>query len=392
MLRNRKALLLLVLILSMVVTLSACGKNDKADDEIRIGVLAPMTGAAATYGESTWNAVVLAAEERNSKGGINGKEIKLFLEDTRLDANEGANGATKLIEQDKVHGIIGAVASSVSMAASSVAQRNEVPMISPTSTNEAVTKQGDFIFRACFIDPFQGYVMAKFAIEELGAKTAAVIYDNGNDYTVGLTENFVKAFEEMGGTVTAKETYAANDQNFSAQLTKIRRDEPDVLFLPDYYNVVGLIARQARDMGIQSTFLGGDGWDSPDLAKIAGPSIEGGYFSNHYSPDNKSPIAEHFIDAYRAKHGSTPDALAALAYDAALVLFEAIERADSTDGKAIRDAMASISNFEVVSGSITFDENRNPVKSAVVLQVDNVHKNSDDEWEAEQKFIKMVNP
>ncbi|MDP3486841.1 MAG: ABC transporter substrate-binding protein, partial [Bacillota bacterium] len=261
-------------------------------------------------------------------------------------------------------------------------QSNKIPLISGTSTNEKVTLVGDFIFRACFIDPFQGLVMAKFASENLKKTTAAVLFDIDNDYTKGLAEQFKLNFEKMGGKVLAYETYGKGDQDFNAQLTKIKSFNPEILFLPDYYNTIGLIAKQARAQGITAIFLGGDGWDSEDLVKIGGDAIEGGYFSNHYSPDSTSPEAVSFRSAYEAAYKATPDALAALAYDAANILMEGIRQAKTTDGTAVRNAMAGLKNFKAVSGNVSFDSNRNPIKGAVILKVQG----------GKQVFEAVINP
>jgi len=255
-------------------------------------------------------------------------------------------------------------------------------MITSTSTNPKVTTEGgEYVFRACFIDPFQGTVLAKFATETLKAKTAAVLYDVGNDYSKGLAEFFQEGFEKLGGKVVAFESYNTGDADFNAQLTKIKPLAPDVLVLADYYNTVGLIAKQARAQGIQAVLLGGDGWDSADLYKVGGDAINGGYFSNHYSKGDTTPEVLEFIKKYNDKYKATPDALAALAYDASYLMFDAIAKAGDTDGTKIKDALKA-TNMKVVSGQITFDENRNPIKSAVVEQVD----------KEAYKFITKVNP
>jgi branched-chain amino acid transport system substrate-binding protein len=246
-------------------------------------------------------------------------------------------------------------------------------MMTPTSTNPKVTvgedgKRKEYVFRACFIDPFQGTVAAKFARDSLGAERAAVMFDVGNDYSKGLAEFFRSAFEERGGEVVAYESYAKDDVDFSALLTKLKQQQPDVLFIPDYYNKVGLIAKQARQAGLTAQLLGGDGWDSPEMLKIAGEAIYGGYFTNHYSPDDPRPEVQDWVNKYQAKYGQRPDALATLGHDAALLLIEALRRAERPEPKQIRDAMAQIRDFPCVSGSITFDEDGNPIKSAAVLQ------------------------
>ncbi|HHV79675.1 MAG TPA: ABC transporter substrate-binding protein [Firmicutes bacterium] len=350
--------------------------------EIVIGVITPITGDVATFGESTRNAVLLLAEQWNAKGGLLGKKIVVKVEDDRNQPQDSAAAAQKLITQDKVVGIVGSVASKCTLAAAPIAQENKIPLISGTSTNEKVTQVGDYIFRACFIDPFQGAVMARFAFNNLKAKTAACLFDVTNDYPKGLAEEFKKEFEKLGGKVVEYQTYNYGDQDFKPQLTKIKTKNPDVLFLSDYYNTVGLIAKQARELGIKSVFLGGDGWDSPDLVKIGGKAVEGGYFSNHYSPESTAPEAVEFLKAYKAKYNKDPDALAALGYDAALLLFDAIKRAGSTEGAKIRDALAATKDFKAVSGTITFDANRNPIKDAAIITIK----------DGQQKLFTMVKP
>lgn len=340
-----------------------------AAEEVKIGLVTPLTGDVATFGESTRNAAIMWADEVNAKGGLLGGTVKLYIEDDRNLPSETANAVSKLISQNKVLAIVGSVASKCTLAGAPIAQTAKVPMISPTSTNEAVTKVGDYVFRACFIDPFQGTVMAKFAFTALKAKNAAMLYDLGNDYTKGLAENFKKSFEALGGKIVASETYGVGESDFSGQLTRIKQAKPDVLFLPDYYNSVGLQARQARQLGITATFLGGDGWDSAELVPIGGSAIEGGMFSNHYAPGSKDPVADAFYNNYLKRFGAAPDALAALAYDACLVVGDAIKRAGKLDSTAIRDAMAATKNLVGVSGMLTFDANRNPIKSAVILEV-----------------------
>ncbi|MEW6308162.1 MAG: ABC transporter substrate-binding protein [Bacillota bacterium] len=349
---------------------SGCvGAGAKAPAEIKIGVIAPLTGNIASFGQSTKNGLDLLVKDVNSKGGILGKQVRLIYEDDRNDPVETANATRKLITQDKVVAIIGSVTSKCTLAGAPIAQSSGVPMLSPTSTNENVTKVGDFISRACFIDPFQGTVMAKFATETLKAKTAGVIFDIGNDYSKGLAEAFKLAFEQLGGQVVAWETYAEGDQVFSAQLTRVRSKQPDVLFQPDYYHAVTLISKQARQAGITATFLGGDGWDAPETAAIGGAAVEGAFFANHYSPDSTDPVAVAFISAYKAAYGSVPDALAALAYDAGLVMFDAIKRAGSTDGKAIKDAVIATRNLRAVSGAINMNASRDPVKGAAIIKL-----------------------
>lgn len=372
-----------VAVLAVVVLLGGMvsGCTSKGSQEILIGVVAPMTGETPTFGTSTKNGVMLAVEEINAAGGIGGKKIKIIVEDDKGDAVEAANAGRKLVNQDKVIGIVGSVYSSCSLAIAPTAQQAKIPMISPTSTAEKVTLTGDFIFRACFIDPFQGFVMAKFAYDELGSRKATVLYDLANDYTKGLAEEFKKHFERMGGQVVGFETHASGDQDFKAQITKMKGTNADVLFLPAYYQTSALQAKQVRELGWDVQLIGADGWDSADLVTIGGDAIEGGFFCNHYSPESDAPVARTFLNNYKAKYGSTPDALAALAYDAAMILFEAIKKADSLDGTKIRDAMAN-TNMTLVSGPTTYDEFRNPVKAAVVIRIEG----------GQQKFHAVVNP
>jgi branched-chain amino acid transport system substrate-binding protein len=266
--------------------------------------------------------------------------------------------------------VIGEVASKLSIVAADVAQRNKTPMLSPSSTNPAVTQKGDYIFRICFIDPFQGEVMAKFASENLKGKTAAIIRDVAQDYSVGLADYFKKAFEARGGKILTDTSYQTKDTDFRAQLTDIKSKKPDVIFVPGYYNEVGLILKQARQLGLKQPFLGGDGWGSPSLVQVATkPALENTYFSNHYAPDSKDPSAQNFIDAFRKEYGGeTPDAMAALGYDAFNVMMDAMKRTKNLTRDEIRDALANTKNFKAVTGEISIDKDRNAVKSAVVLK------------------------
>ena len=270
------------------------GLSCSSGNAIKVGLVVPLTGDVKTFGESTRNGAMLAIDEVNAAGGINGKQIAVVATDDKNDPTETSNAGAKLIDMDRVVAVIGSVSSKCSVPLSDKCQNARIPMITPTSTNPKVTvgedgKRKDYVFRACFIDPFQGTVGAKFARDSLKAKTAAVMYDVGNDYSKGLADYFKAAFQQGGGKVTAFESYAKDDVDFSALLTKIKQFVPDVLFIPDYYNKVGLIAKQARQLGVKAVFLGGDGWDSPDMAKIAGDAIYGGYFTNHYSPDDPRP-------------------------------------------------------------------------------------------------------
>ncbi len=357
-----------ILSLGLVALLSGCSKPID-DSVIRVGEYGALTGDIATFGQSTHEGLVLAIEEINLAGGIAGKQLKLITEDDRGKPEEAATVVQKLISHDKVHALIGEVASSNSLAAAPNAQRAKIPMISPSSTNPKVTQQGDYIFRVCFIDPFQGKVMAKFATETLKAKTAAVLRDQKSDYSMGLADVFKAEFSAMGGTVVEDKSYVAGDVDFKAQLTAIRDKKPDVLFVPGYYNEVGLIAKQARQAGLKQPLLGGDGWESHELLKIGGAALEGCYFSNHSAPDSVEPAVRNFVKKYEDRYKKEPGALAMLGYDAGMVLADALKRAKSLRGPDLRDAIAATKDFVGVTGKLTIDADRNAVKSAVVLKI-----------------------
>ena len=338
-------------------------------DTILLGEVGSLTGSEATFGISTRNAIELAINEVNAAGGVKGRKIEVRVYDNQSKPEEAAQAANRLINQDNVLLILGEVASSNSMAMAEKAQPAKVPMISNASTNPKVTEIGDYIFRVCFIDPFQGYVMAKFAHDNLKFNKVAVLRDLGSAYSQGLADVFERKYTEMGGKIIARETYTKGSTDFRSQLTAIKRASPDAIYIPGYYNDIGLIARQARELGITATLMGGDGWDSEKLFELGGSAVEGSYFSNHYSPDDPNPRVQKFIASYKKAYGSVPDSLAALGYDAAMVAVDAIKRAPSFDRAAIRDAIAQTKNFHGVTGSITLDEKRNATKSAVVLQV-----------------------
>jgi branched-chain amino acid transport system substrate-binding protein len=369
-----------------VLALLLAGCKSPPSKEIKIGLITPLTGDVKTFGESVKNAFELAVDEANKAGGVAGMKIVPVVVDDRNDPTEASNAANLLIHQQKVRAIIGSVTSKATIPVSDMAQSGKIPAISPSATNPKVTvadgKRKNFMFRACFIDPFQGKVMAKFARETLFKEKAGVLYDASNDYSKGIAEYFSDAFKLMGGKVVAYESYGKDDVDFSALLTKAKASGADVLFLPDYYNKVGLIAKQAREKGIQATMIGPDGWDSPDLVKVAGAAVEGGYFSNHYSPDDTRPEVVEWVKKYKEKFGQTPDALGTLAYDGTNLMLEAIRKANSDDPGRIRDALASIKGFKGVTGESAMDDNGNAIKSAVILQIIN----------GRQKFVKVVNP
>jgi branched-chain amino acid transport system substrate-binding protein len=347
-----------------------CSSGGGNSNEIVIGHYASMTGSEATFGQSTDNGIKLALEEIN-QAGVKGKKLRLITYDDKGDAKEAGTAVTRLINKDGVAAILGEVASGLSLAGAPVCQENGIPMITPSSTNPKVTKVGDMIFRVCFTDLFQGWVCAKFARESdrLKAGKAAILYDQASPYAVGLRDEFEKVFTEMGGKITSKQPYTAGDQDYSAQLTAIRASAPDVVFIPGYYTDVGNIAIQARKLGIDVPLLGSDGWDSSKLGQIAGKSINGCFFSNHYSQQDPNPRVQDFIRKYAAKYGETPDGLAALGYDAALILADAIGRANSTSGADIAAELAKTKDFDGVTGRISIDKDRNAVKPAVMLEM-----------------------
>lgn len=351
-------------------------------ESLVLGVVGSLTGGQATFGESMKNGVEMAVKAANAAGGMKGKKFATRVYDNQSKPEEAAQATTRLVTQDKVLVILGDVASSNSLAMAEKAQAAKVPMISPASTNPAVTQKGDYIFRVCFIDPFQGFVMAKFAHENLKLKQVAILQDNKSAYSIGLTEVFTQKFTEMGGKVLAAESYSQGDTDFRGQLGKLKGLKPQALYVPGYYNDVGLIARQAREVGLTVPLLGGDGWDSEKLFELAGNALDGSYFSNHYSPSNPDPAVQKFISEYKAAHGTTPDALAALGYDAARVAMAAIEKSPDLSGASIRDAIAATKDFPGVAGNISLDANRNALKSAVILKV----------GDGKTDFVTSINP
>jgi branched-chain amino acid transport system substrate-binding protein len=361
------------LAVAVLLAAAGCGTGDAAGsaDEIRIGHYASMTGSEATFGQSTDNGIRLAVDDLNASGGIKGRKIRLITYDERGDAQEVGTVVTRLITRDRVVAILGEVASGLSLAGAPVCQENGVPMLTPSSTDPRVTKVGNMIFRVCFTTPFQGYACAKFAREspQLHASKAAILVDRALPYSVGLKQDFERVFVELGGRILLTRAYQAGDQDFSAQLTEIRGAAPDVIFVPGYYTDVGNIALQARKLGIRTPLLGGDGWDSAKLTEIAGPAVEGCFFCTHYSPQDPNPRVQQFLARYREAHGEAPDAMAALGYDAARILFQAISRAPSLSGQDIAAALAATRDFDGVTGRITIDKDRNAVKPAVILEI-----------------------
>lgn len=350
--------------------LTACKKPGGGADatEIVIGEVAALTGGTATFGTSSNAGTKMAIDEINAAGGLLGKKLRLVTEDDQSKKGEAGIVAKKLISRDKVVAMLGEVASSMSLEMAPICQKAGIPMISPASTNPKVTEEGDYIFRVCFIDPFQGTVMGKFAISR-GWNKVAILTDSKSDYSVGLTQFFKEYFTKNGGTITSEHSYSAGDKDFKAQLTALKAGQPDAIFASGYYNEASLIASQARELGITVPLLGGDGWDSPSLVQVAGQAIEGCFFSNHFSTEDESPKIQEFVKKYQGLYGTIPDAMAALGYDSAMILAEAIKRAGTTEGKALRDAIAATKDFDGITGKITLDANRNANKPAVILTI-----------------------
>jgi branched-chain amino acid transport system substrate-binding protein len=361
------------LALGGALALAGCNKSQTAGDSapsdtIKIGEYACLTGQTASFGTASHQGAQMAIDDANAAGGILGKKIELITEDDQSKPGEAAAAVRKLISRDHVVALIGEMVSSRSLEAGPIAQQNKIPMVSG-STNPNVTKIGNYIFRVCFIDPFQGTVMAKFALNSLKKTRVAVLTDVRQDYSVGLAQSFKEYFTKNGGTVVAEQSYSSGDQDFQAQLTSIKAANPEAIFVPGYYNEVGLIALQARELGITVPLMGGDGWDSPALAEIGGAAMEGNFFSNHFSTEDQSPIIQDFIREFKKRHNRDPDGMAALGYDAAKVLLDAMVRSGGTEPARVRDTLATTRDFQGVTGKITIDENRNANKSVVVLTI-----------------------
>ena len=360
----------------MALLTTGCGNTNS--NEIKIGANLEMTGNTATFGQSATNGAKLAIKQVNAKGGVLGKQITLVVADNKSDTAEAANAMQKLATQDKVIASIAPIASSSVMAAAQVNESAKILGISPTASNPNVTvdpetgKVRDYLFRATFIDPFQGAVMANFAKNTLKAQKAAVYIENSSDYAKGLGKFFKETFVQNGGNIVSDEAYLAKDTDFKATLTKIKASNPDVIFVPGYYQEVGMIIKQAREIGITVPILGADGWDSAKLPEIAGAeALNNTFFSNHYSPDDNSPEIKNFVEAYKAEYGQVPDAFAALSYDATMMIIEAIKRAGVEDSVKVKDELAKTKDYQGVSGSITLDEKHNAVKGVVIIEMKN---------------------
>ena len=360
-----------------IAFVAGCNKQDGGSSaggggggSIKVGEFASLTGKEATFGISSHEGTLMAIEELNAAGGVLGKKLELLTEDTQSKAGEPATVVNKLVARDGVVAMLGEVASSRSLEAAPICQQNKIPMVSPSSTNPKVTQTGDYIFRVCFIDPFQGTVMANFATRTLKAKKVAVFTDVKSDYSKGLAQFFKESFVKNGGQIVSELDFNGGDKDFKAQLTAIKGANPDAIFVPGYYTDAALICIQAKQLGLNVPLMGGDGWESEKLVEIGKDAVEGQYFSTHYHPDVGSEKSKQFVANYKKRwNGKTPDALAACGYDSAIVLADAMKRAGSTDGTKVRDAIAATKDFDAVTGRLTINAQRDATKSAVILQV-----------------------
>lgn len=361
----------IIVVLALAFSCSRKPENGEQPDRttIKIGYFGDLTGPTYNFGQSAMNGVLMAAAQLNQNGGINGRQIDVVIEDDRGSPEEAARKTAKLIDQDKVIAVIAGGTSGNSSAAAPKAQSSRIPLISPSSTDPAVTQAGDYIFRTCFVDSFQGEVMAAFAANTLKAKKAAILFDFNSPYGRGLTEFFELSFRKLGGDIV-KQSYTQGDSDFKGQLSAIKAAEPDVIYIPGYYGEVARIAKQARALGLEQPLLGGDGWDAPELWQLGGDSLNNSYITTHYSVEDPSPGIQSFVQDYKLRYQNlVPDAHAALAYDAARILFDAIKRAGATDSAQLREALAQTKEFDGVTGFISIDAQRNAVKPAVVLKL-----------------------
>jgi branched-chain amino acid transport system substrate-binding protein len=350
--------------------------------EIKIGAVSCLTGALSTFGVSSIQGAKLAVEAINAAGGTLGQPIQLIVEDNGSKAGETATILRKFISQDKVVAVLGGLTSSSTMEGAPLAQAAKLPLLTPSATNIAVTKIGNYIFRSCFIDPFTGQMMARFALDRLQAKQAIVMTDVKQDYSVGLTDAIRLYFSQSGAKILSALSYSSGDTDFRTQLTAVRMAHPEVVFLPGYYTEAALILLQARQLGIKCPFVGGEGWDSPTLVQVAGKAADGNYYTDHFSAADPDPKVQKFVQTYRAKYATLPDALAALWYDGARLLAQAVQRAGSTDPGKVRDALAATRDFDGVTGRISIDDNRNASKPGVILEIVN----------GEPKLVQQITP
>ncbi|HEY3243633.1 MAG TPA: ABC transporter substrate-binding protein [Phycisphaerae bacterium] len=371
---------ILSLIAVVAFILGVASSAGRAADPIKIGHLASLTGSEATFGQSADRGIDMAVEERNANKGVLGRPVEKIVVDDQSKSQEVNNCMTKLIQQDKVVAIVGEIASTNTIAAAPAAQRNKIPLVTPGSTNPEVTKKGDYIFRICYLDDFQGRAIAGFAYKRVGVRKAAIITDQANSYSINLSKFVAEAFKNLGGEVVIEVSYKKTDSDYNAQVNQALQAKPDVLFLTGYYTNVGNIVQTARKAGFTGPCVGGDGWDSETLYQIGGKALDNCYFTNHYSPDDPDPRIQDFIRKYQSKYGGVPDAMAVLGYDAAMVVFDAIQRAGSTDGPKIRDALASTKDFKGLSGAITIDKDRNAQKSIVIVGIKDAKQYLKEVW------------
>jgi branched-chain amino acid transport system substrate-binding protein len=355
--------------LQLALTLALTTFSGWAETTIKIGEVDPLTGGVSQFGIGCHQGFVLAFDEINRGGGILGQKLELITEDNQSKPGQSSTAVRKLITQDKVVAILGDATSSATLEAAPIAQDDKIPMITPTATNPRITEVGDFIFRVCFLDEFQGRVLAKFTREKLNAGKVVTLIDVKQDYSVDLAKFFKDEFSKLGGKIVGEQSYATGDTDFRAQLTSIRAAQPDVVCVPGYYQEVALIVKQGRQIGLNMPFVGCDGWADQALVAIGGKAVDGCYFTNHFSPDDPTPIVKEFVARYQEKYGAPPDTFAALGYDAARLLADAIKRAGSLDSKALRDALAETAGFGGVTGQISFDANRNASKPGLIVRV-----------------------
>jgi len=354
-----------------------------AQEPIKVGEFASLTGKEAAFGQSSHKGTLLAIEELNATGGVLGRTFELITEDNQSKQGESATIVKKLISRDQVVALLGEVASGRSLEAAPIAQNSKIPMISPSSTNKRVTEMGSYIFRVCFIDPFQGTVMAKFARNTLHVRKVALLTSVSSAYSVDLAKYFKETFAALGGEITIEQKYSEGDKDFKAQLTAVKAAGVDGIFVPGYYTEAALISKQARELQLTCPIFGGDGWEAPQLIEIGGKAVEGTFYSTHYSPESSAPGVQSFVKKFRARYaGETPDAMAALGYDSVMVLADAIKRAGTTDHVKLRAAIAATRNFDGVTGRTTIDAHRNATKSAVVITVK----------DGEFKFVETITP
>ncbi len=360
--------------LIIIAAVFAFSCNKGSGDEILIGEFGSLTGSEATFGISSTNGLKLAVEEMNNSGGLLGKKIRLITYDDQGKPSEAQTVVQRLIKNDNVVAVIGEVASSRSKAGAPICQQNKIPMITPASTNPEVTAIGDYIFRVCFIDPFQATVVSKFILNTLKLKKVALLKDVKNAYSTGLADFFEKEFRNMGGEIVEVQSFQAGDKDFKAQLTSIKAKNPEAIFIPAYYTDVNLISIQAREIGLTVPLIGSDGWESEKLTEgKAKDALEGCYFSTHVSTENPDPAIQNFIKKYKEKYGSMPDAMSFLAYDAGMILFDAMKRAGTTDAEKVKNELAKTKDYNGVTGKISINEQRNAIKPAVILEIKGGH-------------------